>query len=185
MVRVALLRNARTMSVGALALFLVATSACSSHNPSATSPRGHEREVVDLRPLPGFGDVGGGALLVVHTSRAGRVFRSEAEWVSYWKEIIQYSDPVPALPAVDFEHEVVLLALMGRQPSSGYSVAMDSLIVEGDSATVFANGVTPGKGCGVFAAVSCPWVGKVVPNRNARWVFSWAYNRRDCEHVGG
>jgi len=113
------------------------------------------------------------------------VIRSEAEWVAYWNGIVKPWDRVPTLPAVEFEHEVVLLALMGRQPSSGYSVAMDSLIVAGDSATVFVNGVTPGKGCGVFTAVSCPWVGKVVPNRNVRWVFSWAYNRRDCEHVGG
>ena len=53
-----------------------------------------------------------------------RVAWTAEAWQKIWHEHTARVEPKPALPAVDFDKEMVLAIFMGQRPTSGYSVAV-------------------------------------------------------------
>lgn len=64
-----------------------------------------------------------GALSAV-TRPGERVVRTEQDWQKLWDEHAARVEPKPALPAVDFNKEMVVAVFMGRRPTGGYSVSV-------------------------------------------------------------
>jgi hypothetical protein len=58
--------------------------------------------------------------------RARLVIRDRDEFNELWKQIIRLASDKPALPEVDFSREMIIVAAMGQQPSSGYEIIIDS-----------------------------------------------------------
>ena len=60
------------------------------------------------------------------------VIRDRDTWSAVWKRIVSpdpHPDPsqaTPALPEIDFSREMLIVAAMGRRPSSAYRILVDS-----------------------------------------------------------
>jgi hypothetical protein len=85
-----------------------------------------------------------------------RVVDDAAEWEDAWRELWRSHNPVPPAPAVDFSREVVLLAAMGTRSSGGYSIHVEDAAAKGDHVTVRVIETSPGRACGVTAALTEP-----------------------------
>lgn len=82
--------------------------------------------------------------------------RDAGRWRHYWTAIHRRVSPQPPLPRVDFRREVVILAALGRRPSGGYSVRIDSAVESGGVLRVHVARLVPGRGCILSAAVTTP-----------------------------
>jgi hypothetical protein len=95
----------------------------SSSNETGSVCRGKPVAVSPLKPkLSGrrMSFVNGGI-----TERARLVIRDHDEFGKLWKEIYRLSSDKPPLPEVDFSREMLIVAAMGQQPSSGYEIIID------------------------------------------------------------
>lgn len=57
-----------------------------------------------------------------------RLIRSEAEFKSVWKRIHRGRKPLPPLPVVDFEHDMLILVAMGSRNSGGFGIDVARVI---------------------------------------------------------
>lgn len=103
----------------ALALTLILIAGCGGNPSSPTSPDA----------IPPDEAV---AFSVVHTTqqsgirtRRGEVITSADVWQRTWDEINATISPKPALPAIDFERSILLLAALGEQGDACKRVAIE------------------------------------------------------------
>jgi hypothetical protein len=83
----------------------------------------------------------------IHTA-ARLVIRDTATWQSAWSEIFADASPQPALPAVDFSTDMVVLAAQGDQKSGGFGIFIDGAFTTLDGAMIVAvTSESPGPGC--------------------------------------
>lgn len=84
------------------------------------------------------------------------IVRDSAEWRSLWTRINRPFMPQPALPEIDFHREMVVVAGLGKRPSAGYDILIES--VEQDSAgiEVALRLTSPSPGCPVAAVMTQP-----------------------------
>jgi protease stability complex PrcB-like protein len=83
----------------------------------------------------------------IHTSRR-QVIRDPATWQSVWNEIFSDVSPQPALPAVDFSTQMVLLAAQGDQATGGFGIFIDGAALTLDGTLIVAvTTASPGPGC--------------------------------------
>lgn len=86
---------------------------------------------------------------------ARRVITDQGTWSAAWSTVYARQGPPPALPAVDFTREMVVLVAMGTRSSGGYTIQVDS--VRADSVlTIFVRSTSPGPQCGAIAALTEP-----------------------------
>ncbi|WP_123809711.1 protease complex subunit PrcB family protein [Micromonospora globispora] len=57
------------------------------------------------------------------------LIRTEDEWVREWEAWMRARRPTPAVPAVDWEAELVVVLTVGTRPASGYQVTIEQLAV--------------------------------------------------------
>lgn len=72
------------------------------------------------------------------------VIKNRAEFSEFWKQLISRVPPdgwVPPLPEIDFSKELLVVAAMGRQPSSGYWTFIDGACEVGGQVEVFVSNV--------------------------------------------
>jgi hypothetical protein len=84
------------------------------------------------------------------------VVRDSAAWRTVWNRINQPFIPPPSLPPVDFARTMIVVVSLGREPSGGYDVVIDSARSDGRSIDVVLHRITPGGGCPVEAVVTAP-----------------------------
>lgn len=84
------------------------------------------------------------------------VLRSAADWAASWQRIHARSRPVPPVPDVDFDHDMIVVAALGRQRSGGYAVRIDRAYREGDVTVIVVKEESPGAGCVVTSALTRP-----------------------------
>src|SRR5688572_17512819 len=87
------------------------------------------------------------------------VVRDRATWLGLWKRIYQHipsNGPYPELPEVDFSREMLVVAAMGLQPTSGYSIIIDSAYERDDRLEVVVKSVITVKCYGVLMMVTAP-----------------------------
>ena len=92
------------------------------------------------------------------------VVRDRDAWVDVWKRI-HTLDPsrgpdrkMPTLPEIDFSREMVVVAAMGRRPSSAYSIIIDGAYAyeRNYRLEVLVRSVENRKGCPAFAVMTAP-----------------------------
>jgi hypothetical protein len=85
--------------------------------------------------------------------------RDRAAWLDVWKRLYQHipsNGPYPELPEVDFSREMLVVAAMGQQPTSGYSIIIDSAYERDDRLEVVVKSVITVKCGGVYMMVTAP-----------------------------
>lgn len=76
-----------------------------------------------------------------------QLVRDHATWQSLWAKMNSNHIPTPALPAVDFSVDMVVVAAAGGKPSGGFSVSVDSASERAGTVTVDVTMTSPGPSC--------------------------------------
>jgi hypothetical protein len=95
------------------------------------------------------------------------VLRSAVEWDSVWQMVNRnrvYPLASPA-PEVDFDHEMVVLAGLGRQASTGWNIRIDTVVMRRDTMRVIIHSVAPQ--CMAGMMITYPWDAVRVPRTDA------------------
>ena len=75
------------------------------------------------------------------------VIRDEATWQTTWAAIWRNTTPGPALPAIDFEREMLVVAALGERSTGGFSIVVESASATGTALTVRIHSTAPGSSC--------------------------------------
>lgn len=84
------------------------------------------------------------------------VVENEEQWAQVWSRLWRHQHPVPALPAVDFQQEIVVVAAMGTRPNGGYAIRVQAAAVHEGSLTVRVVETSPGSNCVTTQAITTP-----------------------------
>jgi protease stability complex PrcB-like protein len=113
--------SARQAAIASLVLAACAfAAACAGAGPSAGS---------DAQPI---------IQTVISETHSGlaearrAVIRDAASWARLWSEIHAGRIPAPALPAVDFEREMLIAVASGTRPTGGFSIQVTGVTTRGD-----------------------------------------------------
>jgi protease stability complex PrcB-like protein len=147
-------------------------ASCSSPNaPDATQPLA----VTRLRPEAFSFSYNSGM-----TEPQRLVVRDQATWQQTWDSIHRFTFPVPALPAVDFSRDMVIVAALGQKPTGGFSIFVDGAMETARGVTVNVRSVSPGASCGVTAALTQPLDIARVTRRDGAVSFSESTTVQSC-----
>jgi hypothetical protein len=138
------MRAAFTLLIGAVA--------CQSASANRERPRTFEQLRVErLRPQPIAFETNSGLGDSLHL-----VVRDTSSWRRIWQRIHQPFIPQPALPAIDFARDMVVVAAMGTRPSGGYNVVIEGAGEDSSGVEVFVRQSSPAAGCPLSAAFTQP-----------------------------
>jgi hypothetical protein len=84
------------------------------------------------------------------------VVRDSADWRALWARINRRFEPQPALPAIDFRREMVVVAGLGRRPSGGYDIVIENAEQDSTGIEIALRRASPAPGCPVSAVVTQP-----------------------------
>jgi hypothetical protein len=84
------------------------------------------------------------------------VVRDQTAWQQTWTTIWSRTSPVPALPAADFDREMLIVAALGERNSGGFSILIDRMTETANGLTVSVRSVSPGSGCITTLALTQP-----------------------------
>jgi PrcB C-terminal len=101
-----------------------------------------------------------------------RVITDSTMFAQLWRSAYSRRGHQPAVPAIDFSREMVIVASMGTRNTGGYTIAVDSVRISGAELQVFVASRIPGPTCGTTAALTQPVVMVAVPRASltARYV---------------
>lgn len=84
------------------------------------------------------------------------VIRTMDDFERIWRELYSGRDPLPEMPVIDFETEMVVGAFAGQKPHGGYGVEISD-VVRTDKLAVKVITTKPGDDCGVTMAINAPY----------------------------
>jgi hypothetical protein len=90
------------------------------------------------------------------------VVRDREMWAEVWKRIYRFgpnwpNPQMPPLPEIDFSREMVIVAAMGRRPSSGYAIIIDGAYAyERNYRLEVVVRSVENRNCGGFAIMTAP-----------------------------
>ncbi len=113
------------------------------------------------------------------------VIRDAEAWASLWQQLWSLGSYKPALPAVDFTRELVVVAMMGVRGSPGYFIVIQDAVVREGGLDVTVQEIEPEWGpynaCGTAGVATYPVAAMRVPRTEGEVRFietHLAYN--DC-----
>lgn len=112
-----------------------------------------------------------------------RVFytiNSEAEWRELWNSMHAVVNPVPELPKVDFEKEMLILAFQGSKGTGGNSIEITGIEKKDGVVGVTVKDVSPGAGCFTTQAFTSPYHVVKIPKVDAKFEYDIKYEKKDC-----
>jgi hypothetical protein len=109
------------------------------------------------------------------------IVRDLESWRATWGRVHGRSRPTLPLPAIDFEHEMVAVAAIGRQRSGGFVVRIERAYREGPTLVIVVREEHPGRGCVVPSALTYPVDLAKLPLDAAPVSFRTEVVTRDCE----
>ena len=101
------------------------------------------------------------------------VVRDRDAWLRMWVALFPGSPTSlpPPLPEVDFSREMVVVAALGSQPSSGYDIVFTGAFEADGVVTMELETRSPGPGCGTLTVITAPVDLARVPRRDGSVVF--------------
>lgn len=84
------------------------------------------------------------------------VVRDDATWQTVWTSIWRGFTPMPPLPNVDFNKEMVIVATLGSRSTGGYGIVVDSALMTTNGLTVWVSTSSPGQTCFTTQAFTAP-----------------------------
>jgi hypothetical protein len=97
-----------------------------------------------------------------------KVIRDQQEWEDFWADHKSGMYPRPPVPEVNFNRDMVLVALMGNFPSSGYGISIEHTAKHGQTLTAYYHQVF---GPGMLPVVTNPYhIILVHKAHNVEWV---------------
>lgn len=85
------------------------------------------------------------------------VVRDASAWQAIWSEIHEGRSSVPAVPAIDFSQEMIVVAALGSRGSSGYGILLESAAETGTGGiAITVRSTSPGSNCGVLTVITQP-----------------------------
>ena len=108
------------------------------------------------------------------------VIREAAAWRPLWREVVGQRTPAPALPTIDFERDMVIVAALGRRGTGGYAITIDDVYAEGGQLYAVVRETSPGPGCMTIQAFTAPVTGVRVPRGEAAVTFIERKDQLDC-----
>lgn len=102
---------------------------------------------------------------------AQRVIRTAKDWYALWLRHHSNVIPVPPLPNVDFNREMVLCVAIGQRPTGGYGVRITRTRLEGGELHVEVHETKPPAGAIVPMVLSQPYEIVRVPRFDGNVVF--------------
>src|SRR3989442_9299585 len=72
------------------------------------------------------------------------------------RSLIRGVGPPPAVPAVDFRTERVVLVALGQRSTGGYDIRIDSVVQFQRGSVTYVTATSPGQKCGTTSALSQP-----------------------------
>ena len=109
-----------------------------------------------------------------------RVFRSQAEWASFWARATATSSPAVPAPQVDFTRHMVVVVALGARSTGGYWVEVDGAYVGERLLTVEAIASSPGEACITTQAFTQPLDAALIPRSDLPVEFDVRDFVRDC-----
>ena len=101
-------------------------------------------------------------------------------WARVWEEIHAPMSPRPALPAVDFGREMLLLAALGMRVSGCYSVRIVAVEEAGSGLRAAIEEKTPGTSCACGGALTHPVHVVRLPRHSGPVSFVYRSTRLRC-----
>lgn len=105
---------------------------------------------------------------------------SQEEWQKVWGEINSAATPAPALPAVDFSKEMLVLVFQGTEPTGGYSVEVTGVEKKDGVIGVEVRETAPGEGCFTTQALTAPLHIIKIPKVEAKFEYDIKYEKMEC-----
>ncbi len=90
-----------------------------------------------------------------------RTIRTAEEWTAFWNAAARQHEGPP--PAMDFTQEMIVVATMGGQGSSGYHVRFDGAFIDGARLLVVVHETSPGPRCGTLTVITWPAAALALP----------------------
>lgn len=139
------------MTVRWLAGLLVAASACRTAQAARSIAEQPPVPVVRFRNDPwAFSSYSG------LDNSLQTVVRDPSTWTDLWQRIQRPFFPRPAVPAVNFAHDMVIVAALGQRASAGYDIMIEGAEQTSDGLIVDLRVTSPGSGCPVEAVMTQP-----------------------------
>ncbi|MEZ4829139.1 MAG: protease complex subunit PrcB family protein [Bacteroidia bacterium] len=85
------------------------------------------------------------------------LIRSQEEWKSLWEKVTANRSPVPTLPEVNFDENLILAVFSGTQNSGGHTIEIQRVAMEKGKYQVNVLQTKPGSGCFVTDVLTQPY----------------------------
>ena len=108
------------------------------------------------------------------------VIRQESQFNEFWESLHQSKTPIPELPEVDFNNQMVIAATMETQPSGGFSIEITQVRLKSGILGVQILSTKPGDGCITTAALTTPYHLIKVDKRSEEVEFLEEEKINDC-----
>ena len=109
------------------------------------------------------------------------VVRNAWQWRDVWDRTHVPQSDVPQRPTIDFSSDMVVVAALGAQASSGYDVSIERVISRGGSLILEVLTRSPSSNCYVLAVITSPVVIVRLPAFPGRLEFTERHRVVDCE----
>ena len=84
------------------------------------------------------------------------VIRDATAWSQLWQDIHALTDPVPPLPTVDFNQEMIIAAALGTHATGGFNVFLAEAAESSDGVQIEMIETRPGSDCITTQALTQP-----------------------------
>ena len=117
----------------------------------------------------------------VFDAAAQQVLREQAAWQALWTRLHANVSPAPALPAIDFTKDMVVIAAMGMKSHGGYKIAITAAADEAGKVTVEVTETSPGARCMNAMMMTSPVAVARLPRRGGDVTFNVVRKVVDCQ----
>ncbi|MFC1801459.1 protease complex subunit PrcB family protein [Nanoarchaeota archaeon] len=91
-----------------------------------------------------------------HQEKQDYVIINEDDLMEMWEKVYTNVDPVPELPDVNFDEEMVIAVFLGTKPTGGYTIEITEVVETEDSLEVYVKETSPSPRNIVALAVTYP-----------------------------